>query len=290
MNRVVLFILLAAFLVFVKGQFSPIDSIVGTWASNNENRKSLILNEDGTGSSTFFTGNGMEPLAPAWKSVGNNIYNIDYPRVAVLSADNMKLMIGEHASFVGNGFVGPWKGAEKRILAQGFTAEEFLYIFGNNTGFYYLKCKKNPSISQVLAFSWKQLDDESYSFYNYAIGILFELSGDVKTQTILNTGTRYTGEGLTGTWNRKELYTLGDGTRVKIQRIFKEDGTAKQYIYKTDGTIHSVRHMTWFRLIDGYYCIIIDDLPLGKAVLNDDGTLTYYDYHTFTQDTVFHKI
>lgn len=282
--------MLAFSLVFVKGKFSPIDPVVGTWAGNDGAGESIILNQNGTGFAVFLTETGMKTFFPVWKSVGNNSYYLDYPRQAVLSPDNLTLTFADNQSFTGNGFVGPWKGTGEQAQAQGLAAEELLYIFPNNTGFYYLKAAKNPVSSQVMAFSWKQLDDGSYSFYDYSIGMLFALSDDAKTQTYLKTGSKYSGNGLAGIWSRAEPYTAGDGTRVNIQRVFNEDGTAKQFMYKMDGTIHSVRHMTWFRLIDGYYCVVIDDLPLGKAVLNDDGTLTYNDYCTFTPDTVFHKI
>ena len=261
------------------------ENIAGTWGSDANS--TLVFNEDGTGTGTSFHGNNTDSSVMVWTYNGDDWYNIDYPDTVTLSSNDTIMSFDSGGVFTGDGFVGIWTFVGNYSYNDGAPGQLYIIISDDNTGVLYWKCDESPVLSAVQGFSWKKTGN-GYYFYNYCEGALMELSNDGKTQTILNEGIQYTGDGLIGTWNRTDLLDNEDGTFLTGQRIFNTDGSAFLTWYADDGTVTFVHHQNWSQLFDGYYAIVNPYIPLVTSVLNDDGSLTYYN--SGSDGLIYHKL
>jgi hypothetical protein len=262
------------------------DPIIGTWTSENDDRYVLILNADGTGTDSYVRGNTTLFCPVAWEYDGES-YLLDYPNTAALSVDGKTLTLDYGTVFSGDGISGTWTGQETYLIYPGITGSEYYYIFDNHTGIYYWKCNENPAFSSVNGLSWKQLDNGTFSFYNYTQGYIFELSENDTVQTFFDGGIHYTGNGLIGVWNRTEPNITPDGSIYTARRIMNADGTSTLTWYDQNGTVSIGYDQIWTKL-GGYYVIVgPESSRLGELILNDDGSISYY--HPQDHETVYHK-
>lgn len=275
MKKYIIFAVLLFALVFSSGCISS-DPVLGTWVYENYSTPIMHFNEGGTGSFTYEHGNGLITCPITWTQDGDTeYYLLDFPDNVTVSADGTTMTFDTWGVCTGNGFVGTWEFNENYISSLNVTGKEYVRIFDDHTGIMYMICADDPLQSWVDSFSWKQVEDGSYYFYDYHDGFLCELSEDGKTQTFTD-GAVYTGNGLIGAWNRTVPADF-DGTMATGQRIFNADGTAVLTWYYQNGSVYFVYDQTWVQLSDRIYAVLGNPQPIAAVMLNDDGSMSYWD-------------